>query len=401
MKVHYSPVFLGLLAAVFSMGSSRLSRGEVNAGVAQGLKAPEPKNLAQAKAMLVKTYGQIVEASYMSSLLRAIELRKQVKALVAEPTLDQHVSAKMGWIQARLPYLQTEALFSYTDNIAAINSWPIKPGYIDYVEGRQESGIICNPEQFPDLSPESLEKLNGRDGITTGYHVIEFLLWGQATGLSDRGKRTHIDYAAGRTKYAARRGAFLMSCCDHLIRQLAEQLAEWKGDIPDNARDRYEKLPIDEALEKIFKGIGQFAARHPEVRKPTGIKETSRQSGEQATFSGLSYLNLVHNAAGIANISAGAYVGIDGRVKVLGVGLIGIAEQVSPVRSERLRHYMNASMRSVKGLNASLNRAILQDGDFSERKHSKVFTNAFGYLLKEVDKLVVDLEHELAVDLEP
>jgi hypothetical protein len=109
----------------------------------------------------------------------------------------------------------------------------------------------------------------------------------------------------------------------------------------------------------------------------------------------------VHNAAGIANISAGAYVGIDGRVKVLGVGLIGIAEQVSPVRSERLRHYMNASMRSVKGLNASLNRAILQDGDFPERKHSKVFTNAFGYLLKEVDKLVVDLEHELAVDLEP
>ena len=112
-------------------------------------------------------------------------------------------------------------------------------------------------------------------------------------------------------------------------------------------------------------------------------------------------MDLVHNAAGIANVAAGAYVGIDGKMKVLGVGLIGLAEQVSPVRSERLRHYMNASMRSVQTLNASLNRAILQDGDLPERKHSKIFTNAFGYLLKEVDKLAVDLEHERAVDPEP
>ena len=398
MKVHYSPVFLGLLVAVFSMGSFRLSGEEVNAVAAQELKPPEPKDLEQAKAISVKTYGQIVEASCMGSLLRAIELRKQAKALVAEPTLDHHVAAKMSWIQARLPYLQTEALYSYAGNAAAINSWLINPGYIDYVEGRPESGIICNPGQFPDLSPESLEKLNGRDGITTGYHVIEFLLWGQATGLAGRGKRTHIDYAAGMTKHAARRGAFLVSCCDHLIRQLAEQLAEWKGDVADNARDRFEKLPIDEALGKIFTGIGQFAARHPEVSKPKDIREARSQ---QVIFSGLGYMDLVHNAAGIANVAAGAYVGIDGKMKVLGVGLIGLAEQVSPVRSERLRHYMNASMRSVQALNASLNRAILQDGDLPERKHSKIFTNAFGYLLKEVDKLAVDLEHERAVDPEP
>ena len=88
------------------------------------------------------------------------------------------------------------------------------------------------------------------------------------------------------------------------------------------------------------------------------------------------------------------------KVKVLGVGLIGLAEQVSPVRSERLRHYMNASMRSVQGLNASLNREILQGGDLSEKKHSRIFTNALGRLLKEVDKLAVDLEYESTADPE-
>jgi putative iron-regulated protein len=394
MIVHYSPVFLGLLVAVFCLASSRLPGGEADtvAGALKGFKPPEPEDLEQAKAMSIKTYGQIVEASCMSSLLRAIELRKHVKALIADPTLDHHVSAKMGWIQARLPYLQTEALFSYEGTAAAINGWPIKPGYIDYIEGSPESGIIGNPVQFPDLSLESLEKLNGQDGVTTGYHVIEFLLWGEVTGAAVRGKRTHIDYDAGRSKHAVRRGAFLLSCCDHLIRQLAGQLADWKGDIPDNARGRYEKLPVDDALAKIFTGISRFAARHPGIRKRKGRGEPGKPAGEQATYSGLSYMDLVHNAAGIANIATGAYVGIDGKVKVLGVGLIGIAEQVSPVRSERLRHYMNASLRSVKVLNASLNREILQDGDLPTGNPSRIFTNAFSYLLKEVDKLAIDLE---------
>ncbi len=372
---------------------------EVDADVvaAQGQKAPEPKDLEQAKVMAIKTYGQIVEASCTGSLLRAIELRKRVKALIAEPTPEHHVSAKMSWVQARLPYLQAEALHPHAGKAPAINSWPIKPGYIDYVEGRPEAGIIGNPGQFPDLSPEALEKLNGRDGITTGYHVIEFLLWGAAPEMAERGKRTHVDYIAGRTSHAERRGAFLVSCCDHLIRQLAEQLAEWKADVADNARGRYEKLPADEAIEKIFTGIGQFVERHPEARNPKDIREAGNH---QVKFSGLSYIDLIHNAAGIANVVAGACVGIDGSVEVLGVGLIGLAEQVSPVRSERLRHYMNASMRSVQGLNASLDREILQRGDLYEKKHSRIFTNALGRLLKEVDKLAVDLEHESAVDKE-
>ncbi|MCP4848695.1 MAG: hypothetical protein GY899_12190 [Verrucomicrobiaceae bacterium] len=400
MKVHDSRVFLGFSVAVFSVVSFWFLRGEVNADIVadQEHKVLEPKSFEQAKLMAIKTYGRIIEASYTGSLLRAIELRKQVKTLVAEPTQDHHDSAKKSWVQARLPYLQTEALYSHAGNAVAINSWPINPGYIDYVEGHPESGIICNPEQFPDLSPESLEKLNGRDGITTGYHVIEFLLWGEASGLASRGKRTHIDYAAGRTKNAERRGAFLVSCCDHLIRQLAEQLAEWKVGVADNARERYEKLPVNEAIKNIFTGIGQFVEAHPEARNPG---EVNKGRNLPASFSGLSHIDLVHNAAGIAHVVTGAYVGVDGKVKVRGVGLIGLAEQVSPVRSERLRHYMNASMRSVQSMNASLSREILQGGDAPAIQHSRIFTNALGYLLKEVDKLAVDLEYESAVDPEP
>ncbi len=397
MKVHYIPVFLGLFVTALGLVSSRLSGEEGNAasGGEQALKAPEPKDLDQAKRMAVKTYAQIVEATYMSALVGAIELRKKIKILVAEPTADNHVAAKLSWIQARLPYLQTEPLFSYGSQAAVMDSWPIRPGYIDYVDGNPESGIICDPDEFPDLSPDSLVGFNGRGGnrnIATGYYVIEFLLWGEITGSITRGKRAHIDYDIDKTKYADRRGAFLVSCGDVLIRQLAEQLAEWKADIPENYRTRFEKLPTDVALGKIFTGIALFAGRHPDLRKPEGAKVAEGEPDRQATFSGLGYIDLAHNVAGIANIAAGAYVGLNGKVKVLGVGLIGLAEQVSPVRSERLRAYMNASTRSARGINNSFGRDMVKDGDLPGRKNSKILTNALGYLLKEVNKLAFDLE---------
>ncbi len=83
MKVHYIPVFLGLFVTALGLVSSRLSGEEGNAasGGEQALKAPEPKDLDQAKRMAVKTYAQIVEATYMSALVGAIELRKKIKIL--------------------------------------------------------------------------------------------------------------------------------------------------------------------------------------------------------------------------------------------------------------------------------------------------------------------------------
>ena len=120
-----------------------------------------------------------------------------------------------------------------------------------------------------------LEQLNGKDGIVTGYHVIEFLLWGEVVAGEGRGKRTHDDYNTLKGNNAVRRGTLLISCCDHLIRYLAKQLANWKSGVPENTRAKYEKLSTEEALEKMFSGIASFAARHPEISKPNGMSQNS------------------------------------------------------------------------------------------------------------------------------
>ena len=61
-----------------------------------------------------------------------------------------------------------------------LNSWLLDEAYIDYVKGNAQAGLINNFE-FP-LTEEALLAKNQEDDeadVSTGYHAIEFLLWGQ------------------------------------------------------------------------------------------------------------------------------------------------------------------------------------------------------------------------------
>jgi len=60
-----------------------------------------------------------------------------------------------------------------------INHWPIIPGYIDYVDGYPDSGIVYDINV--NLDSDSLREQHGSfdvSEVTLGFHVIEFLLWG-------------------------------------------------------------------------------------------------------------------------------------------------------------------------------------------------------------------------------
>ena len=68
-----------------------------------------------------------------------------------------------------------------------INHWPIVPGYIDYVDGYPDSGIIFDINV--NLETGSLRVQHGffdESEVTLGFHVIEFLLWGLRTDLDTR-----------------------------------------------------------------------------------------------------------------------------------------------------------------------------------------------------------------------
>ena len=69
---------------------------------------------------------------------------------------------------------------------------------------------------------------------------------------------------------------------------------------------------------------------------------------EQSTFSDTTHFDFLHTVAGISNLAAGAYVGLDGKLQVLGLGLIGLAEQIPNSQADKIRSLINDAMKSAQ-----------------------------------------------------
>lgn len=369
--------------------------------VPAALKAPAPANLAEAKQMAVGTYAEIAEATCADALTKAIQLRKDIKTFVATPDVPNHITAKLSWLEARMPYLQSEALrfadgpIDSTPGLErALNGWPVVAEVIDYVGDDPTSGLVNDLVALPKITPEAILALGGEGGengrVVSGYHAIEFLLWGEDIDPKFAGKRTHADYVVtGDDNSNARRGAYLVACADLLVRQLSDLLAEWRPGKPDNYRAAFDKLPVDEALAKIFTGaIGATAEFTKHVSAPYVAKNGA---GEQSDFSDTTHVDALHNTAGLANLVAGAYVGLDGKIRVLGVGMVGLADQVSAGHGERLRAAINAAYRAANQIAAPFDQGVLGDDTAPGRVGIKALIDALAALSTEVSALATEL----------
>ena len=75
--------------------------------------APDP-------AAVLDTYANIAQATYEDALSGAERLDAAARALVADPTEANLNAARQAWIQARVPYQQSEA---YRFGNPAVDDW--------------------------------------------------------------------------------------------------------------------------------------------------------------------------------------------------------------------------------------------------------------------------------------
>ena len=87
---------------------------------------------AVTKQQVTAGYAEIVYMSYADAHDRAVALRGAIDAFVAAPSPALHEAAKRAWLEARYPYLQTEAYRFYAGPIdgadgpeGRINAWPL------------------------------------------------------------------------------------------------------------------------------------------------------------------------------------------------------------------------------------------------------------------------------------
>lgn len=261
---------------------------------------------------VAEKYADHVLDMYSESLNRAIQLDRDLKNLVNSPSQFTQDMAKKSWINARETYGQTEAFRFYSGPIDSdegpeglLNAWPLDEYYIDYVEGAPAAGIINNIQEYPTITRELLIELNENDGeknISTGYHAIEFLLWGQDMFATGPGRRSFEDYIVGETLNADRRGEYLLVVSDLLIKDLTWLVEAWSKGNSNNYRSEFLALPAEKALQNIFKGIVFLSGDELSGERMYVAYDTRGQEDEHSCFSDMTHKDIEWNFQGVVNV---------------------------------------------------------------------------------------------------
>ncbi|WP_448682865.1 imelysin family protein [Pseudomonas nicosulfuronedens] len=315
---------------------------------------------------VVKNYLDIAEATYGDALTTAKALQAAVDALIAKPSEETLKAAREAWIASRPSYSQSEA-FRFGNSIiddweGAVNAWPLDEGLIDYVakdyqhaEGNAgaSANIIANTEiqvgedkiDVKEITGEKLKGLNELGGseanVATGYHAIEFLLWGQDLNGTKpgAGDRKYTDYAQGKdctNGHCDRRAAYLKAATDLLVADLEEMAGNFKSGVADNYRAKVEADTAQNNLRKMFFGMGSLSLGELAGERMKVALEANSTEDEHDCFSDNTHNTLFFNAKSIRNIYTGEYKRTDGSV-VKGPSLSDLVAKVDAQTDTELK----------------------------------------------------------------
>jgi putative iron-regulated protein len=324
------------------------------------------------EAAVAKTYADIAEAKYADSLAAAKTLDAAVEALVAQPNAETLAAARAAWLAARIPYQQTEA-YRFGNPIVdewegRVNAWPLDEGLIDYVDASYGSesdenalftaNVIANPSISingetvdataitPAFLQQTLHEAGGIEAnVATGYHAIEFLLWGQDLNgtAAGAGTRPASDFASGAdcsNGNCDRRAAYLEAATDLLVADLEEILAAWQTG--GAARASIEGDP-KAAMTAIFTGMGSLSyGELAGERMKLGLLLHDPEE-EHDCFSDNTHNSHLYDAVGIENVYLGRYVRTDGSV-IEGASLSSLVAAKDPAIDAELKADLSASV---------------------------------------------------------
>jgi len=312
---------------------------------------------------VVRHYAAIAHASYADTLAAALDLKIAVLALNDHPSGDTLAQARKAWLAARDWYGQTEAYRFYGGPIddddgpeGRINAWPLDESYVDYVEGRANSGVIN--DRKVEITKETLAEMNERGGeenISAGWHAIEFLLWGQDLDANGPGNRSFKDFVDGGRPNADRRRQYLQVATELLIDDLRSLVEAW-GPGADNYRREFEQGG-NESLRKIIVGIGSLSRGELAGERMEVALSTHDQEDEHSCFSDNTHRDIVSNAVGIQNVWLGRYVRRDGST-MSGPSLQDLVAQRDAKLAKQVSARIEKSVALTRAIQAPFDREI-------------------------------------------
>ncbi|MEN9579794.1 MAG: hypothetical protein RJA70_2803 [Pseudomonadota bacterium] len=334
----------------------------------------------------VLTYADIVEATYTDTLTAAEALDEAVTAFVVAPSQKSLTVARDAWLASREPYLQTEVFRFYDGPIdnpidgpeGMLNAWPLDEAYVDYVDGDADAGIVNDPKQ--EISATELEKLNeqgGEENIATGYHAVEFLLWGQDHDADGPGDRPFTDFVVGKdgSPSAKRRGEYLQTVSQLLTTHLRQVREQWANEKNTYRRD-FEAAAAKESLTKILTGMIVLTGFETGGERLQRSLNSGDQEDEHSCFSDNTHRDMIQDVQGVKNVWRGSYTRLDGK-KVNGTSVRAVVQVASPELADELDAQIDASLDAAKALQPPFDREIAP-GNKAGRKRLQTLIEALG-----------------------
>ncbi len=342
---------------------------------------------------LLENNAAIAYAKYKDSVITAEALQTALVNFQAAPTQPNLDAAKRAWLIAREPYGQSEVFRFRNSPIdddpttaaaedgpeGAVNAWPLGEALIDYVVAtgvdfaggqietdHEVTGVVDPMTTATAVASQSdniigstitinaalLEGSEAGDGadVISGYHAIEFMLWGQdlnntaavtsgsdremavkthdATNLATGGLRPLTDFKLDGTCTTGnpsvtvasnvpcqRRHDFLKVVADQLVADLSDVRDQWAPNVAGNYRASFTSVAsIDEAKPKflqILTGMGTLSEAELAGERMQISLAGNSQEDEHSCFSDNTHRDIWLNAEGVSNLFTGVYAGFD------------------------------------------------------------------------------------------
>ncbi|MEM9602527.1 MAG: imelysin family protein [Pseudomonadota bacterium] len=296
---------------------------------------------APTQRAVVDHAAALAAAVYGDSLTSAQTMSSAIDAFLAAPSDSTLNAARDAWVAARVPYQQTET-FRFgnpwvDDWEGKVNAWPLDEGLIDYIAGDGASednpygglNIIANAQPTiggqqidaaaitPALLGETLQELDGiESNVATGYHAIEFLLWGQDLNGTQpgAGERAASDFSLEACTNAPcdRRRAYLEAATELLLTDLQDAVDAWADG--GEARAALTGLDDNAAVAALFTGMGSLAYGELAGERINLGLQLHDPEEEHDCFSDNTHASHYNDLVGIENLYTGSYTRIDGSV---------------------------------------------------------------------------------------
>lgn len=330
---------------------------------------------AATKKEVLNHYSDIALATYGDSLLTAKKLQQSLVSLTQKPTQQTLSDAKKAWISARAPYQQTE-VYRFGNPIVddwegKVNAWPLDEGLIDYVASSYgaesddnplyTANVIANTSLIlsgktidtsnitKTLLQDTLHEIDGVEAnVATGYHAIEFLLWGQDLNGTNAGagNRPASDFDTNNCSWGncERRAQYLLTAGALLIDDLTWMVSQWQP----TGEARLSLLADEDAgIRSMLVGMGSLSyGELAGERIKLGVLLHDPEE-EHDCFSDNTHNSHYYDILGIQNIYLGRYKTVSGDT-LTGASLSHLVAAQNTETDKVLKQKITASLQAAK-----------------------------------------------------